>query len=296
MGTGLLLVFATGLLWGGLGVVMSLRADHKDSPLRFLLLGYILGALGAWLFVVDWRALATTPQPRLWGMAAWALAAGALSAGHVLSLQAAMRRGHHAVTWACAQSALAFSFVASFVIWGERATWPAWLGLGFVTAALAVMARPARGSVGSKPGWHFWVATTWFLIGVQQVCSSVVSHWEGWTDVGRMRPALAMTATMVVLAVKVLAQPEERGKPWPWRHSAAFAACVSLSFSLLYPALDRMAAQGATAIVFPLAVGTSITALSLWRIRGRGERADRRTVAALALLIGGLLMLAWRHG
>jgi drug/metabolite transporter (DMT)-like permease len=294
MGKGLLLVLLTGLSWGGLGIVMSLRADRKESPLRFLFLSYILGALGTWLLVVDWRGLWRTPQPRLFAMSGWALAAGVLSALHVMSLQAAMRRGNHAVTWACAQSALALSFLASVVVWGEQVAMPAWVGLGLVIAALLLLGRPGRCDGVAKPGWRFWVAATWLLIGAQQTCASVVSHWEGWQDVGRMRPALAMTATLCVLAVKVLRQRECWGQPWPWRHSAMFAVCGASGFSLMYPALDLLSASGASAIVFPLAVGTSIMTVSLWRIRVRGERADAVTLRALAVLVVGLLMLAWR--
>jgi len=294
MGFGLLLIVATGLLWGGLGIRMSLRADRREeSPLRFLVLAYVLASLAAWLLIVDWRALARTPQPRLWATAGWAWATGMLSAVHVLTTQAAMRRGPHAVTWACAQSALAGSFLAAVFLWGERVAWPGWTGLALVVAALALMGRAKGAAASSRPGWRFWLVATWFGIAAQQTCASVVSHWEGWTDVGRLRPAIAMTATLCGLGLALLWTRRSRpATPWPWRDSSLFAACAASSFFCMYPALDRMAAHGAAAVVFPLALGISILTVTLWRIRGRSEHVDARTRTVLAALIAGLLLLA----
>lgn len=293
MGIGLLLIVATGLLWGGLGVEMSRRADRRDeSPLRFLWLAYLMAAGAAWVFVVDWRSLARTPQPRFFEMVGWAWVTGTLSAVHVLSTQAAMRRGPHSLTWACSQSALAGSFLAGVFLWGEHVAWPGWAGLVLVISALALLGY-AKGELASvRPGWKAWLVATWFGIASQQTCASVVSHWKGWHDVGRMRPAVAMTATFCGLGLALLAKGGKESSPWPWREATRFAAYAALSFFCLYPALDRMAARGAAAVVFPLALGTSILTVTLWRIRVRGDRLDRRTQSILALLLLGLLLLS----
>ena len=109
---GATLAVTAGLLWGGLGVLMSMLARRGLPYPALTAPSMAFSALAAWLLVADHELLLTGAVPRLGTLTVVMVVSGVLSGLGINAISAGMRRGHHAAAWTIGQSALVLPFLA----------------------------------------------------------------------------------------------------------------------------------------------------------------------------------------
>lgn len=280
-----------GLLFAGIGVVMSRVALNNFSTVSYYFVGSCGALLAYALTSVHWSEIAGAP--RLGELTALMLLASLLNnAGHLLML-ANMKRGHKAASWAIGQSAMVIPFVMAGALFGEWCGPWGWGGIAAVIGGIALLATSRRGT------HHETIDLKWLLMafgnflcyGLGQTCTSTPSHWVGFTDAANLRVAEQMFFNAVfylVLILFVQKQFDRRVLPL----GAVYAGLSFLSYLLIFWLLDRMTGLGSSRVVWPIAVGTCIVGFSLYsRLRIR-EPFSRRDLAGITGIASGLILLA----
>ncbi len=285
-----------GLIWFTLGVTGSRVAATRTPIIPFFALGTTFGSVAAWALLVDWPVLLRGDIPRGGELVFWAALAGAVNGGAAILIVESMRRGHNGMSMALVQSAMVVPFLASVLIWREAVHWSGWIGVGCVLAAIAAMAlqREQRNrETEASASWLPVVLLAFCILGAAQTLFSVSSRWEadGWRDVANLRPAVALTAACLTHVAFSLLTRRRPGRE-TLRFALVYVVLALLAFKGLFLTLDRMAGVGLAGLVFPIGVGTLVTAFTLYSALWLREPFTRLTRIALAFALGGVLLLA----
>jgi drug/metabolite transporter (DMT)-like permease len=289
---GLVLIFLTGVVWGGIGIVLGFVARRRWSVLAFMSAATTLAALGAWAFLAHWPSLLAGHVPRALPLVLLLTAAGIVGTVGMLCLQRAMTAG--AAGWTVGQSAMVIPFVVGILFLGEPPRLAGMLGLSAILGSLVAFScnrrAPVSGSA-ADPGWFRQALLALLLLGIQQSLCMIPSSWEGWTDTARLRiPLVLISGAAALLAVSAKRRlcPEHG----IWLLATLYAALVVGGQVLLFAAMDRLRAEDRLALAYPIAIGVSMVAMALcerwvWR-----NRPTRSAWAGILLGLLGVILLA----
>ncbi len=283
------LCVVVGLLFGICGVVYN-KTTKLGIPPAAMVVGLAAWGLTLMLPWSDWRLAGTTSGENRLGLAAWMALAGGANCLGLIALQTAFTKGRAGLVWAIGQSAPMVPLVVSIAAHGERPALPAWIGIAAMAAALAMMARNKESDHREAKGIQ-WALLAFLLLGLQQTAMSEPSQ-EGLSDPGKIRIPIYFAA-MLITALVICAVRRIR-IPAPVALFGLAVAGASLGGQwILLQALDRLAPQGRAGLAYPTAIGTCILAFTLWRA-ARGERLGGFIWSGMAILLGGLLLIALR--
>lgn len=294
---GTICAVSTGLLWCGVGAVVSRVTRRGGDFVGFMAGSYVLAAVGAWVLFPRYGVLASGQAARLGLLACVLVPGGALSAAGMVAMNRAMRLGHHGATWTVGQSALVVPFSAGVLIWHDSAAAQNVCGVACVLAAIAALgmarkAEPVEGPRASS-GWLPVALLVLALFGVQQTLATVPTRWAGWTDSARLRAPMIVTGAMLGYVVAAAAW---RRLP-NLRPSAGYLVlpCIILpSYVLLFRALDLFGRCSRTGLVYPVAVGTSIVSFGVYSVVVLREPLSPAKGLGMALGAIGVVLTAMR--
>ena len=117
------------------------------------------------------------------------------------------------------------------------------------------------------------------------------SHWPGWTDTAKLRVPLISLISFLFWLVPILWQKRRIDVRAMLPLSLGYAACVLAGQWLLYLALDRLAALGLSATVYPLAIGTCIAGFYLYSLVVLRERATLASSLGVLTACFGIILI-----
>ena len=288
------LALLTGACWSAIGIVFSQTADRGLHPALMNLLCFgsiaVLTSIG-----IEWSAVGDTTSATMVSMCI----SGVAMTGGMAALQSAMKRGGHGVAWAVAQSGLSWPFVTAVLAHGERPGLLPWIGLGCIVASLALLAeRPSASDADVGQRWFPLALLAYILIGAQQSAFQWPSFTSETPDPAHVRlPVMFAVAALSALPLLLLRRKRATNDERRTRRTtiAMFALLACGASSIAQPALihcsDLLAAVGAAAIAFPIAIATCILLFTAYSCLYRGERPHRRTYVGLVACVTGVVLM-----
>ena len=280
-----MLCLATGIVWTLVGILYS-RASQRDGGgfVPFMAAYSLVFVVTAW--TIGHPTPAATREIALTG--ACALAAALFGQGGFLALYFAMRRGGHGVAWALAQSALAVPFLCGVLFFGNHpGTWPC-CGLAIMLGAMALIGIGSADANAVKSRIYLMLAFGAMLLnGVSQALTLVPGH------LGLSAEALTWRVPFYSLAglgwwVALFVRREKFRLSWL---GVLYGIVVAAGQFLFYQASDCLERHNATALAYPIAVGTCILMMRLYSRLARKECFSRLEAVGLALLLAGIALL-----
>ncbi len=291
---GTLYAIATGLLWGGVGIVFSKVAQKKADFVTFMTGSSLLMSLSAWCFIAR-HPLISHHLPRLSALIYVLITAGMIGACGMITLNWAMRIGHHGATWTIGQSALVIPFTTGVLIWHDKATIIHIFGIIAAISGIFFMGKAQREKGSTKSSllssWFVLALISFILLGCQQMLTTIPSRWQLWMDTARLRIPLGLTGgTIAYIITSIILRRLKR--KWLWQYSVTLACIILPSQMLLFKALDIMGEVSRAAIVYPIAVGTCILSFSLYSIVILRESISPMRCAGMGLGAIGVILTA----
>ena len=296
--TGILMLLGTGLAWAFVGVIVSLTAKARYNMVTVFTMQSLMSLVVSLIIFPDYGGLAANGNSDLWMLAAVMLAAGLTGSIGILTLQRAMRAGHHGISWSVGQSALIVPFLAAVIFFDEPAPLLRLCGVLAILGSLIIlgMARqnePVKETDGAvKSSLCFVLALLALVIfGVQQTLTTVPSHLATMTDTMNLRIPLMYIGGGVVFVFLWLRKPVR-----PERREVVLALIATAigitSYFLLFLGLDSLAVARATSIGYPVATGTCIIGFVAYSFLVMREACTPWHIAGMGLGITGIVFVS----
>jgi len=292
---GLALIFITGLIWGGVGVMCSYAARKKVDAVAMWTVCSLIFCAVSWAVFPDYALLRAGAAPKLASLAVVMLATGAFGCAGMLAIYRAMRSGHHGMVWTIAQCALVFPYVAGMVLFREPFVLHKAIGVAALLVCIAVLGYARRGLADreqdSGATWFLVALAALVLLGLQQTLTTVPSHWPGWRDAANMRIPLSALGAALAYSVVFLLR---------WRAPSPLAVVLGIlsaatcvaSRITLFAGLDCLSQCRMVSIAYPVAIGTCIVSFGLYSLLVLREPATKLQGAGMALGVVGLVLLS----
>lgn len=300
--TASLLTVSVGLFWGSGGAVLSSATRARFSFPLFMALYALLAAAGSWAALVRWDHVDSLGTTRLPSLAGVLLGAALAIVASRLTMEKAMRSGHHGSVWTINQTSCVIPFLFSLLVWQEPLSWQRLVGVVLIGASIGCMGLArAPGSAGREApgaGWLVYALLSFAAGGVQQICMTLPSKWAGWSDAARFRPALFFTAQCLLYGVAALIQhrrrpPSERADRRSLAaHAVLLATIAVVSHAIFFAAVDGLSALASAGIAFPLAIGTSIVTFAVYSMFVLREPAGMGRLSGIVLGCAGVALLS----
>ncbi len=283
--TGLILCVATGVVWTLVGILYS-RASQRDgrSFVPFMAAYSLVFVLTTW--TAGHPVAAPMREVALTG--ACELAAAFFGQLGFLALYLAMRRGGHGVAWSLAQSALAVPFLCGVLFFGNRPGVLPYCGVAMVLGAVALIGAASTGTtIAMNRIYLLFAFGAMLLNGIAQALTLIPGH------LGLTPAALTWRVPFYCLVglgwwVVLLVRHESFRFSW---YGVLYGIVVAAGQFLLYHASDCLERRNATALAYPIAVGTCILLMRLSSRFVRRERFSRLEAVGLALLLFGIALM-----
>ncbi len=136
---GLILILLTGLVWGGIGVVLGVASRRKLNVLAFIAFATALSSVAAWVVLAKWPQLLAGSVDRPVPLVMILVVAGIAGTVGMLCLQRAMTAG--AAAWTVGQSAMVIPFLVGVLFLGEPMRLCGGLGVVAIVLSLLSFAR-----------------------------------------------------------------------------------------------------------------------------------------------------------
>ena len=285
---GLTLIIATGIVWGGIGVVLAVVSKEKIETWSFIGIATGISSLGAWFFLVDWPLLlsgeANAPLQLFYILGF----GGVTSIIGMACLQKSMKAG--AAAWAIGQSALVFPFLAGVVFLDDVLYTSGVFGVITILFSLILFTKANRHKKEYQQSWLRYALMAFVFLGIPQTMSTIPSSWEGWSDNAGLRVPIVLTAGAIPLLCLVIYKKKsvQRGAI---KLSFYYAILVITGQGLLFSAMDHLKNEKKLSLAFPLALGTCIIVVALWEIYIKRKWPDLFTLSGIMSGIIGISLL-----
>ena len=287
--TGLMLCISTGIVWTLVGILYS-HASRRDgeSFVTFMASNSLVFAITAW--TVGHPVAAPVHEVAATGVCA--LAAAFVGQLGFLALFWAMKRGGHGIAWSLTQSALVVPFLCGVLFFGNRPGLLSYCGLVIMLGAVALIGAGSAGVNGSTNYLYLLLSFgAMILTGISQALTLIPGH------LGLTFEALTWRVPFYSLVglcwwVVLFVRHEKYFFSW---HGVLYGIVVATGQFLLYHASDCLERHNATALAYPVAVGTCILLMRLYSRFARQEHFSRLEAVGLSLLIIGIVLLNFLH-
>jgi drug/metabolite transporter (DMT)-like permease len=292
--SGILLAVATGALWGGVGIVMSLVAARNIDYISFIFCNALLASLLSWMIFPEFVVLKQSGFKPHIAITLIMMGAGmALMIGMYL-INMAMRRGHHGIAWTIGQSSLVIPFLFGLIVLQENSSWFKSVGVLLIIGSLALFGRAQNSEESKQPGsfsvWLFLVLSAFFLFGLQQIATILPSYFGRFNDTAALRIPLQNTGRLAGAALLLVFTSRTfslKGIPY-----ALILAAIGLTSQILFfKAMDTLAQFESAGLTYPLAIGTNLTLFAAYSIVIRKEVNGLLHLGGIVLGIVGIVLV-----
>lgn len=304
MKLGLIFAVCAGLTAMGAGIVSS------NAAKKSLNLGLIQGVASVFLAILTFalaggKILWTGSGHEIW-INFFVFLAGAGNFVVFLLLERAMRYGHNGLIWSIVNSALIFPFLMGIVIFGVEASVCRWLGAAAIVAGIftAKMKKSGggtteeKGNDNSNRACMLWTLAAFLMAGITQSSVNIPSYLDGIGNISNLQKGFVMQLGMIAAAAATLPfmlDLKELKRDWkPTVGMSLFLTVMNGLFLcvFLYSSCDLLKEAGAGAIAYPVIVGVTITAFSLYSVTVLKEKLSVMTVVSTILTVCGVVMVA----
>jgi hypothetical protein len=216
------------------------------------------------------------------------LLSGFLQAFGMISLQKAMKYGHHGISWAVGQSAMIIPYLSGVFFWHDNLTAMQAGGIISIVSSIFLFGQVNNSSKekdGSKENkWFIWSLIAMLLLGMHQMLASSPSRYETMKNLSGFRyPLLAIGTFMAGMFMIFRSESRFSGIALLIR-PAIIIVLISLPAGfLLFASLDAYSALSLANLVYPLAVGVSIFTFALYSVFRLREKIGISQVAAFVI-------------
>lgn len=296
MGTGILFLVITGIMWVGVGGVIS-SAAKKQLNLALIQGGGALLIVLAGVPVMIWGSNSIHPLPLI------ALpVAGILNYIVFYFMEKAMAKGPNGLIWAMVQSAFLMPFLMGVIFFDVPCPAIRWIAVATLLISMLLMGLFGKSSEGGNTSgkksftWLLWTAAAYLTAGSCQCCFNLSSYFvkDVSTDIPGLLFRSALNASGGVFIFLMLASFDR--KKFEYKGCIpgifTFGICNLIAIISLFIGLDKVAAAGAGAIGYPIAMGTTISAFLVYTAFRLKERLSLPALAGVLLCLAGIVMIS----
>ncbi|MBN2713777.1 MAG: hypothetical protein JXR97_15270 [Planctomycetes bacterium] len=295
MATPILLMVVTGCMWSALGVVM-LTVNRRGIPaVDYYGLGALAAVFTSLATLVRWDQI-NWLDPRLMHMAFYLVGGGIINSIAQVMIIVNLGRGPKAPIWAISQSAMVIPFLTGLIAFDERLSAAGGAGILLLLFALAILGQPKKRITENQEqstasNWFLFAAATMILLGISQAIVALPSRWENFSDSGNLRTPLTCFGSFIGMTMVKLGRRKNYSLDGIGL-CACFAVLATLSYWLLFKAMDLLALVQMTGIAFPLGIGTCITAFSVYTWIVEKVPIAKREVFGVLCTVGGIALMS----
>lgn len=293
---GIILLLLTGLCWVGIAVTVSFAAQ------RHLDVDFIQFAASAVIAVAALVVMALHPAygMKMESALSWFLvfAVAVAGCGNFLMInlmRRAMVCGNKGAVWAIAQSALICPFLLGMICFGVEMTVPRCIGIVLILTGIVFFSgiRPVRRSRRKAVSWLPLAFGAFAASGAAQCLANLPSYWPETAMSGVLRACLVQSGTVGAFICSGFLRGGNRFRRRGTLFPVILLSAVQIAslFFLFYRGLNLVAANGCGSIGYPVAQGSCIAFFLLYNSLIRKERGGWKQVAALSLLLAGILVI-----
>jgi len=172
------LVLALGLIWFGIGIVLSM-ARHRHCPIMpFYAIGCIVAVIGSWIQVAHQGVTLDLARRECRIVLLWIAIAAIMNALAQAAYMYSLSFKEKALAFAIPQTAFIIPFAFSAIFWNERVTIASVSGIACIACGALIAGSKEAGSSskGLVAGGLLLSVLTALTIGVSQIALVVPSH------------------------------------------------------------------------------------------------------------------------
>ena len=284
---GILSLVLTGSFWVALGIVIS-KSAKKDLDL-----GFIQGAAGILVVLPARPLLSFSSLPDVISSSLLFLA-GAGNYCIFNLMNKSMKIGPNGLTWAMIQSAFVMPFIMGIVFFSVPCPGVRLAGIVLLLTATALMGLSGgkQGGGGFSRKWLLWTVTGFLLAGLNQCCANLPSYLleQAHTDPAGLliRTGLSGVGTAAVWFLHRTAGRKRLLAPNCVPGILIMAAGTLAASVTLFFGLDRLAAAGAGAVGYPVAMGVTIMVFQIYTAVILREKLSRSGALSILLCLAGI--------
>ncbi len=288
---GLAYTFATGFLWGGVGVFYSKGTEKKDSFYGFMFLSALLFFLLTWIFAFPQGA----PVREVLLVAALMFPAGLSGQVGFWTMKKALEHGPHGIGWCIVQSSMVCPFLAGVLFFGDSPSADRIAGMSLIASSLLPLSAqgvPAVREDSCSGRFLLLIFAAFLLVGLQQTLSLVPSQCPTLSAAAlSWRVPLVSLVGLGWLGPVLFRKTGVLCGEIGWI-SLLYALLVFLGQLGIYRAIDFLGKARSSGTAYPAACGMSILFFFVYCFFKRRERLSRRALAGIGLSMAGMFLLA----
>lgn len=289
------MIVAIGVLWTSVGVVFSRVAKKDVDFICFMAFSSIVTTIVATVIIPKYNLIFTQPSMTYFRAVIPTLLVGVATVLGTVSMNKAMRLGHHGATWALAQAALIVPFLFGVIVWNDNIKLVNIFGLVIIIVSIYLfgVAKHDNEISEKKDNLKWLIASLGCLLffGAQQTLMTVPSRWSGWTDSAFLRVPFIQWGSMIGYNI-VMIMRKKKITFKVWRLALLLSAAMIGSQLLLFKTLDIFADFSKAAIVFPMGIGVSMILFSLYSFIIIKEKATIQHVLGVTIGTIGIVLIA----
>lgn len=282
-------MLVTGVLWTLVGIIYGKAPNKQGELYSFLTLN------GACYTLFIWSVHFPQAAPgEVLHLALYMIPATITEMTGFLLLKYAMARGSQGIAWSIAQSSMVIPFLGAILFLGNHAGLLKYTGAAVLLLGL-VMVGLKKGKAGQpeagRKGFLLYAFGAFLLVGLSQFMRIIPGN-IGFSEAAlSWRLPVAAPCGMIIWGSLALAghclAPQK-----VWKLAVPYAVVTALGQIFFFLAVDAADPLGVTAIVYPVAVGSSIFLFTSYCIWGRREEVPATGRAGTAMIVLGIVLLS----
>ncbi|MBR2642962.1 MAG: hypothetical protein IKD46_07515 [Lentisphaeria bacterium] len=292
MASAILLLLATGIVWGMIGVLFGRAPSEKDKLYTwFALNGMVFTGL-----VLLTRTPDPAPVSEILRLSLYIAPSAILDLLAFLVLKLAMDRGSQGVAWCVMQSAMVVPFLGALIFLGNTASVWQWAGMGLIIISLLIFGFAKQSKEENKQSdklFYRYIFLAFALVGVAQFLR-IIPGSVGFSE-ETLSWRLTLQAPYGMIFWLCACWKIHKFTPKPvWKQALLYGFVVALGHALFYLGTDAADKLKLTSIIYPMTLGTCIAFFSLYCFFVRKEQVSKLSWVAMAATVSGIALMAIR--
>lgn len=300
---GIIAMIIVGSSWCLVGLVMGDAPKKGIEPSLVQMGGGIFSVSFSLLILLITSAYPTAPLKATLLICLTYFVGSAMNFVMLQLMSKAMQLGPNGVIWSIIQSALVFPFIGGILFFDVRFTFLRGAGIAMLLGALILFAFTKDNSnKTSGIKWKLLAFTCMAIAAIQQNLSTLPSYFEESRGVPSILRSLSSAGGTLMMAIiwNIVLMNRDRWEQLKknvknltlWKYIAVLQLfSLIFAYTLLYPGMDVMAGKGLGGMCYPMMVGSCIVSFTLSSIWILKEKIRLIQIAALAVCIGGLILI-----
>jgi len=290
---GLLLSILSGVLALVNGIAFSLGSSDRKQIYVFNFLAPLFILIISSVFSVNWGVVLDTGLIYPVRTVLVLVISGFCGLGYIMMLMFAMNTGPHSLSLCLGESCLVIPYLLSVLFWHDRLDPAGLTGVVLIVASIIIIGltkekKIEKSDFSSK--WFIFMIIAFILGGIELTIYTLPNRWAGWTDVANIRPALIQFGKLSILIPII-------SKKIKIQRKTILIALMSAVFNFLivviqFKAMDYLVKDQMLAVLYPVAIGTSILLFTAYSRFFRKEKLAPMANFSMVTILAGIILLS----